>query len=292
MIAELTKRFVAILSDEERLIVAEENLQLAKATAEEVQKRVKATIAPEPDLGRALAAVDVAHLQLSSLRQQYAVHKMALANMWGSLEADFDSLSGSLYAFGEERPFDDLFQQLEQNPRSTLYTAENRLKEAELRMAKVRQKSDLTWSVGVKRDEVSDDSALVIGFSLPLMSEQRANGAITSALAARDEVRLRQQGHRLRLYTQLYEAYTSRQQAIKSSQTLAQKIIPNLTKSLQQTKYAYQRGLYSYLDFLTARQELLAAKQDRIDAAEAALLYTAEIEQLTAQPLFMMVEGN
>ncbi|HEC75017.1 MAG TPA: TolC family protein, partial [Methylophaga aminisulfidivorans] len=72
----------------------------------------------------------------------------------------------------------------------------------------------------------------------------------------------------------------------------AQKIIPNLTKSLQQTKYAYQRGLYSYLDFLTARQELLAAKQDRIDAAEAALLYTAEIEQLTAQPLFMMVEGN
>jgi len=130
----------------------------------------------------------------------------------------------------------------------------------------------------------------VAGFSVPLFAEKRAESAVKSALAARNEISYRQQDFLLRIHTQLYQAYSAREQAINAATTLQQSIIPQLTDALTQTKTAYQRGLYSYLDFLTARQELLNAKRALIEASADALLLAAEIEQLTAEPL--LIEQN
>ena len=122
---------------------------------------------------------------------------------------------------------------------------------------------------------------------MPLFAEKRAESAVKSALAARNEITYHQQDFLLRIHSQLYQAYTAREQAINAAKTLQQSIIPQLTDALTQTKTAYQRGLYSYLDFLTARQELLNAKRALIETSADALLLTAEIEQLTAEPLLI-----
>jgi len=51
------------------------------------------------------------------------------------------------------------------------------------------------------------------------------------------------------------------------------------------TQDAYEKGRYRYQDWIAAQEELLTAKQQLIEAATAAQLSQALIEQLTAEPL-------
>ena len=272
LLGQVTRRFINVLNSQERVKLAEVGLELAQTTLKEVNRRVSAAVAPKADLGRAEASVQQAELTLLAEQRQFESHRMALANLWGSYQPAFDEVSGSLYSFNEAMPFDALFSKAQQNPQIEMF-------------ARTQQVADLTWSVGIRRDEGIDDSALVAGISMPLFSQERAQSRIEAALAARNEVTYRRQDVLLQLHTELYRAYSGRSQAITSIQRLQQHIIPKLNTSLEQTRVGYQRGLYSYLDLLTVRQDLLNARRAVIEAATAALKYEAEIEQLTAEPL-------
>jgi cobalt-zinc-cadmium efflux system outer membrane protein len=285
LLGQVTRRFINVLNSQERVKLAEIGMELAQTTLAEVDRRVSAAVAPKADLGRAEAAVQQAELTLLAEQRQLEANRMALANLWGSYQPAFDTVSGSLYSFNEAVPFDALFSKAQQNPQIEMFAAETRIRDAEVRLARTQQVADLTWSVGIRRDEGIDDTALVAGISMPLFSRERAQGRIEEALAARNEVTYRRQDLLLQLHTQLYRAYSGRSQAIISIQKLQEQIIPKLNTSLEQTREGYQRGLYSYLDLLTVRQDLLNARRAVIEAATAALTYEAEIEQLTAEPL-------
>ena len=285
LLGQVTRRFINVLNSQERVKLAEIGLELAQTTLAEVDRRVSAAVAPKADLGRAEAAVQQAELTLLAEQRQLEANRMALANLWGSYQPAFDTVSGSLYSFNEAVPFDALFSKAQQNPQIEMFAAETRIRDAEVRLARTQQVADLTWSVGIRRDEGIDDTALVAGISMPLFSRERAQGRIEEALAARNEVTYRRQDLLLQLHTQLYRAYSGRSQAIISIQKLQEQIIPKLNTSLEQTREGYQRGLYSYLDLLTVRQDLLNARRAVIEAATAALTYEDEIEQLTAEPL-------
>lgn len=287
LLSTVTKNYIQLLIDKQRIQLAEEQVSLAQATADEVNKRVRAAIAPKADYARAVAAVEQASLNVTRVEQRMHAHKMALANLWGQMQPDFNQVSGSLFDYGSSRSFESLFELVKNNPSLEFFAAETRLKESEIRLAKTQQQADIDWSVGLRRSADMDESALVAGFSMPLFAEKRAESAVKSALAARNEITYHQQDLLLRIHSQLYQAYTAREQAINAATTLQQSIIPQLTDALTQTKTAYQRGLYSYLDFLTARQELLNAKRALIETSADALLLTAEIEQLTAEPLLI-----
>jgi len=287
LLSTVTKNYIQLLIDKQRIQLAEEEVSLAQATADEVNKRVRAAIAPKADYARAVAAVEQARLNVRRVDQRMHAHKMALANLWGQMQPDFNQVSGSLFDYGSSRSFESLFELVKNNPSLEFFAAETRLKESEIRLAKTQQQADIDWSVGLRRSADMDESALVAGFAMPLFAEKRAESAVKSALAARNEITYHQQDFLLRIHSQLYQAYTAREQAINAAKTLQQSIIPQLTDALTQTKTAYQRGLYSYLDFLTARQELLNAKRALIETSADALLLTAEIEQLTAEPLLI-----
>ena len=285
LLGSVTRRYIDVLNSQERVLLAREGVSLAEATLTEVNKRVNAAIAPSADKGRAEAALEEALLTLMAEQRQLKTQQMALANMWGSYQPTFERVSSSLYTIGEAIPFDVLFNRVQQNPQIELFATESRVRDAQVRLARTQQTADLTWSVGIRRDEGLNDTALIAGFSMPLFSKQRAQGEIESALAARNEVTYRRQDALLQLHTQLYRAYSGREQAILSTQKLQEAIIPKLTQSLEQIQNGYQRGLYSYLDFLTVRKDLLSAKRSLIEASAAALQFEAEIEQLTAEPL-------
>jgi cobalt-zinc-cadmium efflux system outer membrane protein len=285
LLGQVTRQFIEVLNSQERVKLAETGLELAQTTLTEVNKRVGAAVAAEADLGRAEASVNQAELILAAEKRQLEANTVVLANLWGSYQPNFETATGSLFAFSEAMSFEALFNQAQQNPQLERFAAETRVRDAQVRLARTQQVADLTWSVGIRRDEGLNDSALVAGVSVPLFSRQRAQGDIESALAARNEVSYRRQDMLLQLHAQLYRAYSGREQAIASISKLQQQIIPKLTKSLEQTQTGYQRGLYSYLEFLTVRQDLLGARRSVIEAATAALLYQTEIEQLTAEPL-------
>jgi len=285
LLGDVTRRYIDVLTAQERVSLAEEAVQLAEDTLYEVKKRAKAGVAPEAEVKRAQAATGQARLTVSSEKQQREYLKVALVALWGEKTPSFSKLEGNLFQPGEDVEFQRLYTRVEQNPAIQVFTTEARLKEAEVRLARTRASTDIRWSVGLRQFQETDDTAITAGFNLPLFSSQRSSGSTTSAMAARDEVIIRKEAALLKLHTQLFRAYSNRQQAIVTLNKLRSSIIPSLEQALKETQRAYRRGRYSYLDYLTARHELIIARRTLIEAGAAALRYGADIEQLTAEPL-------
>ncbi|HBY86188.1 MAG TPA: TolC family protein, partial [Colwellia sp.] len=285
LLSEVNRRYIDILAAQERLLLAKEATLLAEETLTEVEKRSKAGVAPKAEIKRALAAVGNARLTTSSEQQQLDYAKVALAMMWNETIPSFTRVEGSLYQFSSDIEFTTLLEKVKRNPEILIYATQERLKEAQLRLARTESSADIKWSVGIKQIQALNDTALTAGFSMPLFASKRNVGAISAAQAARDEVVVKRKATMLALHNQLYRAYSNRKQAIFTAKNLQKSIIPTLTEALNETQIAYQRGRYSYLDYLSARQELLFARRAMIESAAAALRYGTQIEQLIAEPL-------
>lgn len=285
LLGEVTRRYIDVLAAQQRVILALEAADLAKSALTVVKKRSKAGSTPEAEVRRAQAALSQSELTLLSEQKQLVYLQVALAALWGETSPQFSAVSGDLFQFGKDVDFEMLYAKLENNPAIQIFVAEERLKDAEIRLAKTESSSDFRWSVGVRQFQDSNDSALTAGFSMPLFSASRNQGAVASALASRNEVFVQREMALLNMHTQLFRAFSNRQQAIASVTKLQNEIIPALEQALKETRQAYELGRYSYLDYVTARQELLSARHSQIEAAAAALTYGANIEQLTAEPL-------
>ncbi|WP_339673501.1 TolC family protein [Dasania marina] len=292
LLGEVTRRYVDVLALQEQVSLAKEANELAGETLNIVKKRANAGATPDAEVKRAQAAAAQARLTLLSTQQQLDYLKVSLAALWGDTSPNFARVEGDLYHFGTDVEFNTLFAKMEKNPAIRIFAAEERLRDAEIRVAKTQSKADISWSVGVRRFQANDDSALVAGFSMPLFSSSRNSGAVSTALAQRNEIYVQKEVALLSMHTQLFRAFHNRRQAIIAAKELQSTIIPALSDALKETQTAYQRGRYGYLEYVSARQELLNARRTLIESASSALTYGAEIEQLTAEPLSATQYGD
>jgi outer membrane protein, heavy metal efflux system len=210
---------------------------------------------------------------------------MALALLWGDNSVEFSHLQGDLFEFGSSDSFESLFERVSDSPAIHVYASEQRVREAEIQLARSQSESEIDWQVGIRRMEEIDEIAFTAGFSVPLFRVERNRGEVQAALAARDEIRFQRETTLLNLHSRLFDAYQQRQQSIAAVEQIRSEVIPNLNEALTQTRDAYESGRYSYLEWIGAQREMLAAQRALVDAASTALLNQALIEQLTAQPL-------
>ncbi|MEY8252953.1 MAG: TolC family protein, partial [Colwellia sp.] len=234
LLSEVTRRYIDILTAQERLSLAQEATLLAEDTLAEVEKRAQAGVAPEAEIKRALAAVGSARLVTSAEKQQFDYAKVALAMMWKETTPSFTRVDGNLFQFSADLEFKSLFSKVKQNPEILIYATEQRLRDAQLRLARTESSADIKWSVGIKQIQDINDTALTAGFSMPLFTANRNTGAIISAQAARDEVTVKREATLLALHNQLYHAYANRKQATFTAKNLKETIIPTLTEALKE----------------------------------------------------------
>ena len=285
LLGEVTRRYIAVLSAQEQLLLSAAATILAEDTLQEVEKRSSAGITPVAEVKRAMAAVGIAKLTRYAQQAQLEMAKRALTLLWKETTPPFNYVTGDLYQFSNDIDFERLFSRVKQNPAIELFVSEQRLIAAELRLAQSQSSGDVKWSVGLRQNQEINETSLVAGFSMPLFSGERSAGAISAAMAAKNESDARKEVSLLKLHSQLYQAYSNRKQAVFTANNLKEHIIPLLEQALDDAQRAYQVGRYNYLDYLTARQELLSAKRSLIDSATLALRYGADIEQLIAEPL-------
>lgn len=284
-LGDVTRQYIQVLAAQERVVLANTSFTLSQQTLKQVKSRAKAGAAPKAEVLRAQAASSHAQLKLTAQQQQLDALKVALAAQWGDTQVGFSQVTGDLYEFGQDASFPELLEKLKQNPALEVFAAQERLQAAQLRLAQTQSNGDIGWSLGVKQFQQSNSNALVAGISMPLFSGSRNKGALQSASAQLDEATANKDAAWLRLRTQLYLSFSSRQQAINNANTLRQEVVPTLTLALKETQKAYNNGRYRYVDYVSAQQDLLSARGALIDAAQAALTFGTEIEQLSAQPL-------
>jgi len=285
LLGSLTQRFIAVLALQEKLKVMEEASELAQSSQHLLRRRLEHGAVAEADVLRAEAALVQAQLRQQAMAAQLVSSKVALAVLWGGREVDFAAVEGTLFGFAEVASFDELYKRAATGPAIQVFADEARLREAELELVRVRSKTDIQWRAGIRQFGGTDDTALVAGLSIPLSASARNRGEVQAARAERQLVDHRREAALLSLHATLFDAWQSHQQGVQVVAQLRERVLPVLTRALEQTRQAYESGRYSYVEWAGIQQEFLEAKMALIDAATTALLQQALIEHLTAEPL-------
>lgn len=285
VLAEVTRRFVAVAAAQESLLLAREGVGLARGTVDDVTLRVRAAKSPEAELLRARAALSRDLLEEQHVVAELTAARQGLAATWGSSRADFSEVRADLYRMPELSDFEALAARLDANPDFLRFASVARLRDAESRLARSLRRPDLEVSGGVRRLEETNDQALVLGISVPLFAGRRAAPAIAEADALRELADVERDAARLEARTRLYGLYEQLRQAIRETDTLRGDVQPQLDEALRATKYAYERGRYGYLELVDAQGAFLEARGAAIVSAATAQQLLAEIERLTGEPL-------
>lgn len=285
IVAEIARRFIRLLAQQEKVEVAREAVAAASQLEAAVRQRVEAAASPEAELLRARATSAEAALTLEDALHVQETVRFELASAIGLAEPDFQTVAGDLSETSNDPSFEVLMVRVEGSPDLARFAHEERLRDAELRLAESQRRADLRASLGLRRFEQAGDTALVAGLSLPLFASSRAAPVIAEAQARRAAIDFRRQSSLLRLRALLFSQFQEKEHAQHVATTLREQVLPLLEKAEQQTEYAYRRGRYSFLEWSEARQRLLDARIRLIEVHAEARLHHIEIERLTGQAL-------
>ena len=285
VLGELTTSFVDGLQIQANVALAQDALAISQSLLSTVKSKAAKGALPDAEVMRAKAALVNAEILLAKRKSQFRQQKVLLAQFWGDTEADFDGLSGDLFRYETTESFEQLFDRVKASPSLQVFASKARVQEANILLAKAKGRSDLNWQVGVRRLEELDDTAFIVGFSVPLFARKRNKSNVESAIAQQNLALSDSRIELLRLRAELFQAYSLRNQSIEAVQKIRETAIPALESALNLTRQAYENGRYRYLDLVAAQEELLATKQALIDTAATALISQAVIEKLTGQSM-------
>lgn len=285
LLAEVTRRFIDVVAAQERVRFAQEATALAQTTLDAIGARVEAGRSPEAERSRARISLVRAQIEQRQAESELRSARYSLAANWGSPEPVFTQARANLFDLRAVDSFQSLMERLEGSPDFLRFASETRLRESELRLAQAQARPNLSFSLGVRRLEGSDDAALVAGFSMPLPFFDRNQGTIreaqvrvTQTSAMRDAALIRARAGLLSLYQELTAARSR-------VETLRDEALPQAQQALDQTRSGYERGRFSFLELVTVQEELLGLRAATIDAAADYHRMLAEIERLTSAAL-------
>lgn len=285
VITAVTHQFIQLLAAQEQLALQEESHQLIQQTLSSLTRQVQAGGTAESELLRGNAALARSKIALQQARQIVRSERVKLSAYWADSSPDFTAVKGDLYAVSTAIPLPTLLDKLSGNPDLEQLTKEIDVRIAEVQQARSERRPSLEWNAGVRRLQASEDSAVVLGLSMPLGAGSRAGGAITTANANQQSAELERDSARVQLEAQLISAYETNRQAIDEVNVLRDEVLPSLKKAMRSTANAFDRGRSSYLELNLAQSQLVDAQQALVEAAARMQETRIELERMIGSPL-------
>ena len=290
LLAETAKRFIEVVTDQQRLVNAKDSIDLARRTKQVVAKRVRAGKSPTAELRRAEIALARAGLELGHAKHNLETTRLKLVTLWGEMpqmetQISFATADADLFKIEPVEAFESLVILLERNPDLVRFATEKRLAQSRSLLARSAGQSDMEISGGLRHFNIFDDTALVLSLNIPFGSSSRAKSHIKESemMALRDPLVYEQQ--RLTLYATLFELHQEIKHAVDAVTALRETIIPQAQQALQDYEKGFAAGRYSYLELTEAQKLLLELKLEAVIAASDYHRYFIEIDRLTGAGL-------
>ncbi|WP_039843232.1 TolC family protein, partial [Pseudomonas aeruginosa] len=275
-------RFIEVLARQQRLAYAEERVEQAERTRQEVAAWVKAARNPDSDLQAANIAVAEAQLNRESAEHELASAKMTLAASWGALTPDFGEVVGDLQTLPTVAPFETLAARLPMTPELWASRLRADTIGARRRLAEAEAKPNLDVSLGVRRFEATRDHAVVASISIPLGGPTRSGYAVSQANAELAALEARRDAERFERHQALFDKYQELTHARHELGSLRERMLPMAESALATTRRGFEQGRFSYLSLAQAQRTLFDLRSRAVEAAARYHLLLVEVERLTA----------
>jgi cobalt-zinc-cadmium efflux system outer membrane protein len=284
VLKKTAQAFVELLSAQERVRLAQENVDLASGLIPDIRKRIEAGKASAIEQTRSEVAVASARIELDQTKRALITARQHLAAQWGSAKPDFGRAVGDLERITYLPSLENLLFSLSQNPEIARWQPETDKRQATLRLQQAEAVPNMTLSAGPRYISETGEWTTVIGFSLPLPLWNRNQGAILEArnqLAKADDEK---RSAVTRLSTELNDAYQTVARTSNEIRILKESVLPGAEKAVAALQEGYEAGRFSYLDINEARRTLTAARLQYLQALSDYHKSVAEIEALTNRP--------
>jgi len=281
LLSEAARRYIHVIVDQHRLIIAKEKLALVKRTYKVVDKRVKAGRSPVAERRRITIALARAEIELEHMEHELASSRVKLSSMWGNIKPGFTTAQGNIFALTQVVTLAQLETLLEQNPDLVRFATTRRLAEARLNLAMSKQSANVEFTAGVRNFSATDDNAFIVSANIPLGLNSRAADSIEAENLQLQKEPFNYEKQRLDLYSSLFEVYQELQHAYTAINVLRNKIIPEAKQALREYERGYAAGRYSFIELIDAQSTLLDAQLEVVMTSANYHRYRIEIDRLT-----------
>lgn len=286
VLAEVARRYLDLAEAQARLPMIERSLERQRELAKAARRRFQEGASPEVLALSAESAITRRALALESARRDVDLAWRTLALMWA------DSAPGEapiLPARSAELPalknLETLVPGLRRSPDLRYFAEAERVQDARRRLASAGRQFDLSWQVGVRRFEATDDTALVAGITVPLGMRSRA--ALDESLEAEnlELIASTRDATSLALETMLVRVHGEIASSISQVRALEGDILPRLSKSAAQAQRAYAAGALSYFESMQLQNEITEAEWEALSLRFAIDRKLVELQRLTGEPI-------
>jgi len=279
-------RFIDVLGVQERVGIAEKAHELASQVFAVVTTRVEAGDLSPVEKTRSRVTVSITRLALMQTRRNLAAARLRLAALWSSTAPTFQTAEGRLDQVPAELPtLATLASLINQNPELARWAVEMSKRKTALELARADAVPDIAVAGGLRYLNDLDDTAFVVGLTLPLPLFDRNQGGRLAAMNNIHQAHEQRRAAQTRVRTALAAGYEALLASHIAVTTLKDDILPNARSAFQATKTAFQEGTLGYLDILDAQRTLIQLEAEYLDALTTFHTAASEVERLIAQPL-------
>jgi cobalt-zinc-cadmium efflux system outer membrane protein len=277
--------FVDVLAAQERHRLAGETLELARSIQRVASLRLRAGIASPAEEIRAGVQADVAGVEREHTEHERATARQVLAATWAGEEARFERAEGDLEILPGVPSQEDLARWLEASPSVARWQAELAQRDALRARATSERVPDVTLLAGPRRLSGPEDTALVVGVSIPLPLWNRSSGAIAEAEHRLAKLAAETRAARVLAVTQLATARVGLEASSEEAVLLRTRVLPGTERAVEVLRRGYEAGRFAQIEVLDAERERLAAREQYLSALTEAHHSAQQIERLTGVPL-------
>jgi len=287
---ESTEAFIAVLALQERLALTEELVRVAEQAHSAVTQRVEAGRDSPIEQTKSGVALAAARIEPQRARRNLESARKRLAATWGAKAASFDSVAGELGEISPAASSHELGRLISHNPDVARWQAEKKRLRAALELEKARAVSDVTLSGGWRWFNETDDSAAVVGLSIPLGVSDRNQGSIRKATYLLAKAQESAKAAEIQALVSLEEAAQKLAGTYAEATALKNDVLPGAQSGFDAVSEGYRDGKFDYLQVLDAQRTLFETKGRYIESLTAYHKAKADAERLIGQSIDSMKE--
>ena len=280
-----TKAFMSTLTAQRRNDLKKEQFALATRVRDTVEERVRAGRASPLESIKATITLEASQIEAQRAVRELQAARDKLAALWGAVTARFDRVDGELEKVSPLPPLADLINRIKQNPDVARAEMEFELRRSNLALQKANDIPDVTFNAGVRRYEESNDSAFVLGVSIPIPVFGINRGGILEADRRLAQQKYRRQAGVVDVTSTLKQTYREAAALHSEIVALRETILTGAQRAFDAAELGYGQGKFDFLEVLDAQRTLFEVRERHLDTTSAYHSATLDIERLTGQAL-------
>ena len=285
VLGDVAQRFIQVVANQELLALAMTNRHLAADALRTVQERATAGKGSALEESKAQVALARGELLVEGAQHELNAARKKLAASWRSSRPVFERAEADLFVRMPVPPFEGLVNRISQSPEIARWVSEQKLREAEIKLADARRVPNVPVGGGIRRLEGPDDEAFVLGLSMPLQLFDRNQGGAAEARALLGRTESERQAAEMRLGMVLLGLYEEMVHDTHVMDGLQKEILPKAEDALAIAGEGFAQGRFSYLEVLDAQRTIFEVTQEYIHTATTYHQFLVEIERLIGQPI-------